>query len=186
MVTEAVAERETFDPARDRALIKAGTHFYCYGHLGARPNEEQSEDPRYCRDCCEFLSQEAKLSHSKADWVPKVARGKASVGKDQEAPQVDHVPPVKGDTISTQPSTPPAKRQRIMSTPEAPQPSAVKKRRGPKQKDLPVEEIKRLEEEEGLGSKRIEALLKEQGIDVSYKTIQRILKGQRKTEVTHV
>ena len=36
-----MVEEKVFDSARDAALIKAGTHFYCYGHLSARPIEEQ-------------------------------------------------------------------------------------------------------------------------------------------------
>jgi hypothetical protein len=60
----------------------------------------------------------------------------------------------------------------------------VKKRRGPKQKSLPVDEIKRWADKEKLGSKRIAAKLgKEYHIEVSYKTIQRILNGQRVMEL---
>jgi hypothetical protein len=177
----ACLDKQEFSAARDRALIKAGTHFYCQGHLGARPIEEQSEDPRYCRSCCVFLSQEAEQSHSKAAWVPKVSgkkiRAKPSADAVQDTPHADRTPPVKGDTIPAQRPVPSPKSQPIMSTPK---PSLVI-RRGPKQKNLPVGEIKRWAKK-GLGSKRISAKLKEQGVEVSYKTIQRILNGQRKVE----
>jgi hypothetical protein len=179
---QACLDKQEFSAARDRALIEAGTHFYCQGHLGARPIEEQSEDPRYCRSCCVFLSQEAEQSHSRAAWVPRV-KGKrvraANAVHDTPpaAPQPDRTPLVKGDTIPAQCPVPSPESQPIMSTPK---PSLVR-RRGPKQKNLPVGEIKRWEKE-GLGSKRIAARLKGQGVEVSYKTIQRILNGQRKVE----
>ena len=52
-------------------------------------------------------------------------------------------------------------------------------KRGPKQKPLPQELIEQWASE-GMGSKAIASQLKRgQGIDVSYKTIQRVLSGQR-------
>lgn len=181
-----------FDIKRDNELIAAGTHFWCEGCLMARPLDEQSSDPRYCRGCCDFLIQEANLTSSRADWVPKVKRErgskKSTIGKVQDAPQVDRTPPVKGDIIPNHTSTPPAKRQRIMSTLEtpkgevdviAPRGRALKKR-GPKHKVLPVRVIMRWAEKEEMGSKAIATRLgKERGIKVSYKTVQRILLGQR-------
>jgi hypothetical protein len=178
-------EQRPFDITRDRALIKTGTHFWCQGHLGARPIEERSPDPRYCRSCYDFLSQEAMISHIKADWVPKATNkdiGGIAIGKAHDAPKTSRAPSVKGDTILIQRPIPPADRQPIMSTPKPPTPVMVKKRRGPKQKKLPVGMIKRWEKK-GLGSKRIAARLKEQGVEVSYKTIQRILNGQRVMEI---
>lgn len=174
-------EEEPFDTARDSALIKAGTHFYCWGHLGARPIEEQSADPRYCQSCYEFLLQEAELLHSRAEWVPKVIRGfRPLINKVQDAPQAKHIPSVKGDIILANTSTTPAKRQLIMSTPKTPKPASGKKRRGPRYKVLPVGTIKRWAKTNGMGSKAIATRLgRERGIEVSYKTIQRILAGQR-------
>ena len=53
-------------------------------------------------------------------------------------------------------------------------------KRGPKHRDLPGDLIKQLAGE-GMGSKAIATQLKkEQGINVSYKTIQRVLSGERK------
>jgi hypothetical protein len=52
------------------------------------------------------------------------------------------------------------------------------KKRGPKRKVLPEDLVKRLASQ-GQGSKAIAAQLKKQGLEVSYKTIQRILSGQR-------
>ena len=54
-------------------------------------------------------------------------------------------------------------------------------KRGPKLKSLPQEVVIQWASE-GMGSKAIASQLKrEQGIDVSYKTIQRILSGERVT-----
>ena len=52
------------------------------------------------------------------------------------------------------------------------------KRRGPKHKELPAEKIARWAGE-GMGSKTIAAKLKVEGVTISYKTIQRLLAGQR-------
>jgi len=49
----------SFDSALDDKLIAAGTHFYCHACLIARPVEEHSPDPRYCKGCYEFLNLEA-------------------------------------------------------------------------------------------------------------------------------
>ena len=148
--------------------------------------------------------------------MPKPAKGKkrkkVTIDKSQDASSEDHTPSVKGDTIPRHIPTPPANHQPIMSTVTAPPKQrgvlsipitllppvladiiapgeAVKKRRGPKQKVLPVEMIKRWAVQDEMGSKTIAARLgKERGIEVSYKTIQRILAGKRSIEnkeVTH-
>jgi hypothetical protein len=195
-VTGVMVEEKVFDDTRDKALIKAGTHFYCQGHLVARPKEEQSDDPRYCWSCCEFLSQEAESQNIRAAWVPKLTGGKGNEkptpDRSQLAHPTAHTPSVKGDIIPDHISTPPTGQRPIMSTPKTPKTKGdkttplamVKRRRGPKYKVLPVEKIKRLAKEEGMGSKRIAAQLeKEHGITISYKTIQRILNGQRMLEL---
>ena len=52
-------------------------------------------------------------------------------------------------------------------------------KRGPRKKELPDDKIKQLHRD-GIGAKAIATHLKrEQGIDVSYKTIQRLLSGER-------
>jgi len=63
-----------FNCARDKEQIAAGTHFFCQAHQIAVPREQQSVDPRYCRDCYDFLLQEAALiprNRSKSPkWLP--------------------------------------------------------------------------------------------------------------------
>jgi len=192
----ACLENRPFSDARDRALIKAGTHFYCEGHLCAIPIGEQSDDPRYCRSCREFLRQEAESLKIRGAWVPKLTgkrRGKAAaIDKSHTAPQASHTPSIKGDIIPDHITIPPTGQRQIMSTPKTPKTEGdktaprvmVKKRRGPKHKSLPVDEIKRWAKKDGMRSKRIAARLeKKRGIKVSYKTIQRILNGQRVMEL---
>lgn len=57
-------------------------------------------------------------------------------------------------------------------------PKVTRKKPGPKIKELPEDLIKQLNEQ-GLGSNAIATSLKSKGIEVSYKTIQRIINGQR-------
>ena len=168
MVTTKQTNQSPFDTTRDAVLIKAGSHFYCLGHLSARPIEEQSPDPRYCRSCRDFLLQEAELmgGHSrKASWIPRIdgAGGKA----------LSPIPLDGGRNMSTL-KTP--KNEVDIIAPRGKKP----KKRGPKPKVLPVRVIMRWAEKEEMGSKAIATRLgKERGIKVSYKTVQRILAGQR-------
>lgn len=163
-----MVEEKGFDCARDTALIKAGTHFYCHGHLGARPLEERSRDSRYCQGCCDFLLQEAEMAgghYRKASWIPRVS---GTVVK-SPAP----ILPDGGGVMST--LTTPKSEVDIIAPRER-----VLKKRGPKYKVLPVKVIMRWAEQDGLRSKAIATRLgKERGIKVSYKTVQRILLGQR-------
>ena len=167
-MSEVMVEERVFDAARDKELIKAGSHFYCLGHLCARPLEERSTDPLYCRSCCDFMLQEVELEgghHRKAGWMPKID----GAGVKASAP----IPLDGGGIMST--LKPPKNEVDIIAPREK-----LKKRRGPKHKNLPVETIKRWAKAKGMGSKAIAARLsKEHGIEVSYKTVQRILTGQR-------
>ncbi len=57
-------------------------------------------------------------------------------------------------------------------------PKVTRRKTGPKNKALPESLIRQLADQ-GHGSKAITAQLRKQGIEVSYKTIQRLLSGQR-------
>jgi hypothetical protein len=46
-----------FDITRDRMLVDKGSHIFCQGHLGAVPIEEQSRNPKYCKDCYRSLRE---------------------------------------------------------------------------------------------------------------------------------
>ena len=155
-----------FDIKRDNALIAAGTHFWCHTHMMAIPADGRSLDPRYCQNCCDFLLGEASLLPIKMRpaWIPKIRDKK--------------VLPISGDGM------------RIMSTindnkipsghisPAAPPQRHIGKR-GPKfRDDIPVDRVHELAAQ-GKGPKAIAGELKGEGVTVSYKTIQRILDGQR-------
>ncbi|MFC1981082.1 hypothetical protein ACFLVN_02430 [Chloroflexota bacterium] len=168
-----------FNIKRDNELIATGTHFYCYACLTARPIDDISPDERYCQGCCEFLLKEASLDKNpkKAQWVPDIPSQTGS-RKLVEA---------KSDALNDggYMEVPP----RIMSTSDEEnitvdiiKPSITK--RGRKPMELPLEFIAQLYQE-GLGSKAIATRLsKEQGIRISYKTIQRLLKGARGANAT--
>lgn len=157
-----------FDIKRDNELIAAGTHFWCEACLYARPVEIKSPDSRYCFRCYDFLLREANQMQGKRGrpaWVPK-------------APTKSKSSKIVAPHVALEGA-------RIMSTSELPksrvdiiQPKTPKNTRGPKFRKLPTDLIIQLSGE-GLGSKAIATRLKAQEIEISYKTIQRILRGER-------
>jgi len=145
--------------------------FFCQACLEDNPPNEASPDERYCQDCYEFLLEEAKLLSAGQfpKWRPQHNKQKIEGEK----------------TIPVSPDEYP-----IMSNMESKnfvldkiQPSVATKvisNRGRKRRALPLELITQLADE-GLGSWAIASRLKdEQSLDISYKTIQRILSGERK------
>ena len=137
--------------------------FWCYTHLADLPLEKQSSDPRYCKECFEILKVEAadlrSTGHLRRQWwLPQTT--KLSVK------ETAHVVERHDGNMSTVK----AKNSTVdkLSRSVAPRP-------GPKSKDLPMDLIKQLISE-GQGSKVIAKRLTADGIPVSYKTIQRLLK----------
>ncbi len=153
-----------FDFERDNQLIAAGG-FFCQACLVGKPADEQSPDPRYCQWCYDFLRKEAALlSTSPPAWVPK------------DPPDAPHKPsdalPAVDIIIKVSPCP-----DGIMSTVESQKKELEK--RGPKHRAIPHELVKQWASG-GMGSKAITSRLKnELDITVSYKTVQRILSGQR-------
>ena len=149
--------------------IERADGFFCEACLVGEPRDDMSPDPRYCQSCYEFLLKEAEMlrgTTKRPMWIPKPQKGR------KRQYQVSSV----GD--------------RIMSTLENPKnevdiirrsvATRTLGKRGPKHKPLPEDVIRRLSAE-SMGSKAIVAKLKtELGIDISYKTIQRLLSGERK------
>ena len=147
--------------------------FFCHACLVDKLLSEQSADPRYCWECCDFLLKEAEVLLERGltrrpDWIPQ--------------PQIKEVEREKGKQVV-------GDMPRIMSTLASqksevdiihPSPvSRASSKRGPKHKALPQELIKQWAGK-GMGSKAIASKLKnEPGIKVSYKTIQRLLSGER-------
>jgi len=177
-----------FDAKRDAELVVAGTHFWCQGCFLAKPLSEHSPDPRYCRGCHDFLLEEAELQNTRKSWMPKPAKKAKSAPRTETGtpPRQPLSPEVRGTQFRTTPTPP----RPIMSTSTSPKrgvdiiTSSADKitgaKRGPKHKALPEDLITRWAQEESMGSKAIAARLKtELGITISYKTIQRLLSGER-------
>ncbi len=143
--------------------------FFCYTCLEDKDRKELSPDPRYCQGCYDFLLKEAEMlpGGKRPAWIPK--EGKIGHQKSIQ---------VSGDVVLNMSTLGDEK-----STVDIIHPSVAKvtrEKRGPKQKALPQELIKQLHRD-GIGSKAIAThLKKEMGIGVSYKTIQRVLSGERK------
>jgi len=162
-----VSNRGYFSTERDREIEKAGG-FWCHACLVSHSATEQSPDPRYCQSCYEFLLKEAEMlpGNKRPKWIPKP----------QKAPKKQYTISGVGDGIM---STLESKKSEV----DIIQPSVAIRavvKRGPKHRQLPEDLIRQLASE-GMGSKVIAARLKaEHGIIVSYKTIQRILSGERK------
>lgn len=163
--TETKEPKAYFDIKRDNELIAAGTHFWCMACLGACLLDDQSPDPRYCQVCYDCLLKETGMDTSRrgGDWKPKIAHKKSAQVSEYMRRNMSTL---EGKKITVD-----------IIPPETPKVTHGK--RGPKQKTLPIELIEQWHSQ-GLGSKVIAARLKQdKEIVVSYKTIQRVLSGQR-------
>jgi len=137
-------------------------NLFCHACLDDKPATEASPDPRYCQGCYDFLLKEAELLPvgKHPQWAPRTP----------QKPVVEPVQPASGAGHNNT-GTPIGSG--IMSTVKA------NNKRGPKHKALPVELIVQWVGE-GMGSKAIASKLNnELGIKVSYKTIQRLLSGEK-------
>ena len=135
--------------------------FFCEACLMGKPTSEQSPDPRYCLSCFDFLLEEVERDTSRHErqWKPYTS-------SEDTAHIPNHVRPIM--------STPNRKISEVDSFRPRGRPGSYKKH------TLPEDTIKQLSKE-GLGSKAIATRLKnENGIQVSYKTIQRVLSGIRR------
>jgi hypothetical protein len=159
-----------FDVKRDNELIAAGTHFWCEACLIARPLDDQSPDERYCQGCYDFLLKEARMlkeagSWRRPDWIPKLKTSPKKVGY-ASTPTPRNMSTLNEDKIEVDIIRPSVAK-------------VTRGKRGPKPKDLPRDLIKQWAGE-GMGSKAIASKLRtNRSIIVSYKTIQRVLAGQR-------
>jgi hypothetical protein len=143
--------------------IQVGSHFWCQTHLSAIPVSDRSLDPRYCKECFEFLMREASLlpTSKRPAWRPK-NNALFSVGlKDGKNSNNNG-----GQNSSEHLDIEYQKQPEILST-------EVKAKRGRKPKILPKNLIQDLKKQ-GLGSKRIAGELARKGIFVNYRTIARM------------
>ena len=142
--------------------------FFCYTCLEDKDRKELSPDPRYCQGCYDFLLKEAEMlpGGKRPAWIPK--EGKIGHQKSIQ---------VSGDVVLNMSTLNDKKSEVDIIQPSVGKVTRVK--RGPKQKPLPQELIEQWAGE-GMGSKAIASKLNnELGIKVSYKTIQRLLSGER-------
>lgn len=160
-----------FDSQREKAIIEGGG-FFCEACCIGKPSGEQSPDERYCLACYEFLLKEAELDTSRrtASWKPVIPH-KQGDKKVKGAAQVSEDIRVIMSTVKGKKSEVNIIHPAVTARPVA--------KRGPKHRDLPDDLIIQWGGE-GMGSKGIAArLAKEYNVTVSYKTIQRLLSGQR-------
>ena len=157
-----------FDSKEDIQIINAGG-FFCQACLVGKPAAEQSPDPRYCQGCYEFLLGEAKMLTDRHhhDWIPMTPEKAPEANKIAKQSVV-----VVGEGSQIMSTLNPTSLEVDKFRPRGRQ-KAYKKRL------LPNDKIKQLHKE-GMGAKAIATQLKrERGMVVSYKTIQRVLSGQR-------
>lgn len=147
-----------FDTKRDIEIEKAGG-FWCHTCLVSHPATEQSPDPRYCQGCYEFLLKEAEmLSPGKyPKWIPKPQRT-----QENQCPIAKYGSGVLAATKAIPAKTPP----RVGGRPVL---------------DLPFELIKELQDQ-GYGATEIRRQLKDKDIEVSMRTLYRVLSGQQVME----
>ena len=155
---------------QDGTLMGEDGTFICQACLIDKSlSELSSKDARYCTFCQPVIEYEYSLlsdrSHSKRyQPVPPVANS-----------TLLKAPPVYMDTgeEKTKMSTLKENTPTVDNFRPRGRPKTYKKQ------ELPIELIKQLHSEEGMGSKAIASTLKKRAIIVSYKTIQRLLAGQR-------
>ena len=155
-----------FDINFDNSIANDGG-FFCEACLMGRSAGEQSPDPRYCRSCYEFLCKEVGMDTRKrgVDWHPRAKRTLITAA------------PVPEDLRRIMSTVGDQNFEVCISRPGVGQ--IMPGKRGPKHRHLPEAKIKELALE-GLGAKAIASKLHSDGIEVSYKTVQRILSGERK------
>ena len=157
-----------FSVEQDKEIIKDGG-FFCNACLVGKPAIEQSPDPRYCQGCYDFLLKEAELlgGNSRPGWIPKNTRKSIENYPEKVIKVARHA------NLNMSTSADQKIKVDIIS------PRDATRKRGPKPKSLPENFILDLAQQ-GLGSKAITSRLKkDQGVTVSYKTIQRLLACQR-------
>lgn len=152
-----------FDTKRDNQLIITGSHFWCETCFVARPLDDQSSDPRYCQGCYDFLLKEAEVLRESGStrhpgWIPK---------KPQRAQENQCPIPSPGASIMAG----------INDKPNHTCQKQTEDGRGRPVLDLPFALIKELQDQDH-GATEIRRQLKDKGIEVSMRTLYRVLSGQ--------
>jgi hypothetical protein len=142
---------------------------FCLGCLvGKKQSEMSQKDARYCLECQPIIQYEYSLLADKGSWKrykPTNPTGNLGAYEPLDLGMGMH----KENVIKSTSNENPVRVDKIQATTP---------KRGRKKRELPEELIKQLQGKD-MGSKAIATKLKERGIDVSYKTIQRVLAGER-------
>ena len=141
--------------------------FFCQACLVGKPLDDASPDSRYCQGCYDYLLKEADmLSSGKCPkWIPKTKH----IGKKK----AEKLIPVSQHTEGIM-ATVNDKKSEVAKI----KPTVRNNGRGRKQKQLPIELIMKLADE-SMGSKRIASRLNAEGIEVGFRTVARIISGER-------
>jgi len=145
---------------------------FCQACVVGKTEGQMSLDPRYCKGCFYCLLKESEIlsPRKRPGWIPK-AHNSLSEGKitgEKQYPIPEHL-----DKQKTKMSTLNSPSVTVDNFRPRGRPKTYKKR------SLPDDKIKQLDKD-GMGAKAIVTQLKtEEGIEVSYKTIQRVLSGER-------
>ena len=155
-----------FSIAKDREVIEDGG-FFCGACLVGKPASEQSLDYRCCQDCYMLLQKESQLltGRSRLAWIPKPQNAKLDTK--EVLPLLDY--------INKQETKMSILKSKSLSMDKL---EARERKTSYKKRELPEELIRQLSDD-GLGSVAIATRLNKNGVAVSYKTIQRLLSGDR-------
>ena len=149
-----------FSSKRDAEIIAEGG-FLCQACVVAKPLDDLSPDDRYCQGCYDFLMAEAAHLHEskRPKWVPRISKRAAEKSIPVSLVGSGNMSTVKDEETKVD----------IIA------PKTRNARRGPKVRILPELKIRQLAAA-GMGAK---AIAREIGGIVSYRTILRVLSGQR-------
>ncbi len=94
-----------FAIAKDIELIGKGTHFFCRGHLSARPLTDRSDNPEYCQWCWRSIKSDT-VTYSRQSRVA-VAPKPVLSQQDTPATSANAVPKINtpNDTRRGRPNT---------------------------------------------------------------------------------
>lgn len=152
-----------FDIKRDIEVINKGG-FFCQACLVSKTGDEMSKrDTRYCLKCQPFIEEDYQLRGQRYIPLPP----EANLAPNNTQPIQTHTKEVKTKLATLNDPSPTVANFRPRGRPKSYEKCS-----------LPNKRIKQLHNK-GMGSKAIASKLRTEGVDVSYRTIHRILSGER-------
>jgi len=144
---------------RDTQLINSGTHFWCSGHLSAiRISERSAKDPRYCNACQSIIESSYK----------ELGQGYVYAKQLKKAANT----PVEG--LKTPLEGTPNRTETPLLKPDGKTHTGILSHRGRSKIAVPKDKILELSAK-GIPSRSIASRLAVDGINVSYRTVSRVL-----------